>query len=105
MFDAANFPQRHRKLTEEIAESKRSSESLEQHLAEMQSAWAKFYDDAATEMGSRLEEIDVAAMLTLIEQEAEDLSTNDQLLSEIQKLEQLEFVDDETLGAEVQAYS
>ena len=101
MFDAANFPQRHRKLTEEIAESKRSSESLQQHLTEMQSAWAKFYDDAATEMGSRLEEIDVAAMLTLIEQEAEDLSTNYQLLSEIQKLEQLEFVDDETLGAEV----
>jgi hypothetical protein len=60
----------------------------------MQSAWAKFYDDAANEMGSRLEEIDVAAMLTLIEQEAEDLSNNDQLLSEIQKLEQLEFVDD-----------
>ena len=43
----------------------------------MQSAWAKFYDDAANEMGSRLEEIDVAAMLTLIEQEAEDLSNND----------------------------
>lgn len=42
-------------------------------------------------MKSRLEEIDVAAMLSLIEQEANDLQTNELLQDEIAALEQLEF--------------
>lgn len=45
-------------------------------------------------MKSRLEEIDVAAMLSLIEQEASDLQTNELLLDEIAELEKLDFTED-----------
>ena len=41
--------------------------------------WNQYYDNAVTDMKSRLEEIDVAAMLSLIEQEASDLQTNELL--------------------------
>ena len=38
-------------------------------------------------MQARIEEIDVAAMLRLIEQQANDLASEDDLVDEIQKLE------------------
>ena len=45
-------------------------------------------------MKSRLEEIDVVAMLSLIEQEANDLQTNEMLQDEIALLEKTEFSSD-----------
>jgi len=42
-------------------------------LAELQTQWNLYYNNAVSDMKSRLEEIDVAAMLSLIEQEANDL--------------------------------
>jgi hypothetical protein len=48
-------------------------------------------------MKSRLEEIDVAAMLSLIEQESLDLGDNDSLLQECQKLEAIGFATDRDL--------
>ena len=41
-----------------------------------------------------MEEIDVAAMLNLIEQEASDLQTNEIILDEIYKLEKFDVISD-----------
>lgn len=50
-------------------------------------------------MKQRLEEIDVAAMLSLIEQEATDLQTNELLQDEVSELEKLEFSSDDELAS------
>ena len=55
-------------------------------------------------MKSRLEEIDVAAMLSLIEQESLDLGDNDSLLQECQKLEAIGFATDRDLQQTCQMY-
>lgn len=48
-------------------------------------------------MSARLEEIDVAAMLSLIEQEATDLQTNELLQDELAELESCDFTSDQDL--------
>jgi len=94
MFECAQFQQRHQKLQEEIKISQKASVDLEKYLGELQVNWTKYYDQAVVDMKSRLEEIDEAAMLSLIEQEASDLQTNELLQDEIAALEQLELPSD-----------
>lgn len=97
MFDCAQFSQRHQKLQEEIQISQQASANLQKYLQELEGSWNKYYDDAVCDMKSRLEEIDVAAMLSLIEQEASDLQTNELLQDEIAALDGLDLASDTDL--------
>jgi hypothetical protein len=60
-------------LEEELQQSKQASEELSNFLLEIQSSWQLYYSKTIKDLNESIEEIDVAAMLTMIEQETSDL--------------------------------
>ena len=74
MYESAQFAQRHQKLEEELLASQQASADLSKYLQEIQNTWDIFFNEAVKDLRERLEEIDVAAMLNLIEQEAGELN-------------------------------
>ena len=79
MFESAQFEKRSQKLAEEIFITKEATSDLENKLFKVQTNWGLYYEAALREIKSRLEEIDVATMLRLIEQQASDIQINHEL--------------------------
>ncbi len=104
MFDVSQFSQRAQKLQEEIQISTKAATSLHQYLSDIQHAWNQYYAQACSDMSARLEEIDVAEMLSLIEQEATDLQTNELLQDELAELESCDFTSDQDLEQSKQKF-
>ena len=73
MFEAADFQNRASRLQSEIADSKQASSELEQKLIDLQQGWNEYHSEAVSDLKHQIDEIDMAAMLRLLEQQAADL--------------------------------